>query len=61
VTPGAVLPARELLGDPLLQMNQPKEALTAYRQVLMVARGRRNAFKGAAEATPLAGRSGKLR
>jgi tetratricopeptide (TPR) repeat protein len=30
VTPGEVLPARELLGDMLMQMNQPAKALAAY-------------------------------
>jgi len=34
VTPGVVRPARELLGDLLMEMHQPKQALTAYRQVL---------------------------
>ncbi len=60
VTPGAVRPARELLGDLLLEMHQPKEALMAYRQVLTVAPGRRNALKGAAEAERMAGNSSKL-
>ncbi len=50
VTPGAIRPARELLGDLLMEMHQPKEALMAYRQVLSVAPGRRNALHGAAEA-----------
>ena len=53
VTPGAIRPARELLGDLLMEMNRPKEALTAYRQVLIVAPRRRNALKGAAEATQM--------
>ncbi len=30
VTPGAIRPARELLGDLLMEMHQPKEALFAY-------------------------------
>ncbi len=50
VTPGAVRPARELLGDLLMEIHEPKEALMAYRQVLSVAPGRRNAAKGVAEA-----------
>ena len=57
VTPGAVRPARELLGDLLMEMHQPKEALKAYRQVLSVAPGRRNALSGAAEAERAAGMS----
>jgi len=60
VTPGAIRPARELLGDLLMEMNRPKEALTAYQQVLITAPGRRNALKGATEAARLAGISGKL-
>ena len=61
VTPGAVRPARELLGDLLMEMHQPKEALTAYRQVLTVAPGRRNAINGAAEAERMANMLGRLR
>ncbi len=34
VTPGEVLPARELLGDMFLQMNQYQYALQAYEAVL---------------------------
>ena len=60
VTPGAIRPARELFGDLLMEMNRPKEALTAYRQVLITAPGRRNALKGAADAAQMAGMSGKL-
>jgi tetratricopeptide (TPR) repeat protein len=61
VTPGAVRPARELLGDLLMEIHQPKEALIAYRQVLTVAPGRRNALTGEAEAARIAGMSSKLR
>jgi len=60
VTPGAALPARELLGDLLMEMHQPKEALMAYRQVLQVAPGRRNALRGAAEAERDAGMPSKI-
>jgi tetratricopeptide (TPR) repeat protein len=59
VTPGAVRPARELLGDLLMEMHEPKEALRTYRQVLTVAPGRRNALRGLAEAERAAGMSGK--
>jgi len=61
VTPGVVRPARELLGDLLMEMHHPKEALTAYRQVLTVAPGRRKALMGAAEAERLAAMSSKFR
>jgi len=43
-----------------MEMNRPKEALTAYRQVLITAPGRRNALKGAADAAQMAGISSKL-
>jgi tetratricopeptide (TPR) repeat protein len=61
VTPGAVRPARELLGDLLMEMHEPKEALRAYRQVLTVAPGRRNALRGAAEAEREAAKSSRLK
>jgi tetratricopeptide (TPR) repeat protein len=61
VTPGAVLPARELLGDLLMEMHLPKEALVAYKQVLTVAPGRRNALRGAAEAVRIASMSNRHR
>jgi hypothetical protein len=34
VTPGEIIPARELLGDMLLEMNKPALALEAYKSVL---------------------------
>jgi hypothetical protein len=61
VTPGAVRPARELFGDLLMEMHQPKEALMAYRFVLAVAPGRRNALKGAAEAERIASMSSTMK
>jgi len=60
VTPGAIRPARELLGDLFLELRQPKEALTAYQKALVAAPGRRNAMKGAAEAARLASISSKI-
>jgi hypothetical protein len=50
VTPGAVLPARELLGDMLLETHHPDEALTAYEAVLRDSPGRFNALAGASRA-----------
>lgn len=47
VTPGSVLPARELLGDMLLQMNKPKEALAAYESALKKQPNRFNSLYGA--------------
>jgi hypothetical protein len=43
VTPGEVLPARELLADMLLQMNKPVEALEEYEADL---KGHSNRFNG---------------
>ena len=60
VTPGAVRPARELLGDLLMEMHEPKEALRAYRQVLTVAPERRNALRGVAEAERALAKSSKI-
>ena len=50
VTPGAPLPARELLGDMLLEMGQPAEALAAYEASLREAPNRFNSLYGAARA-----------
>jgi tetratricopeptide (TPR) repeat protein len=60
VTPGAIRPARELLGDLFMELRQPKEALTAYKKVLVAAPGRRNALEGAVEATRLAAMSSEI-
>jgi tetratricopeptide (TPR) repeat protein len=59
VTPGAIRPARELLGDLLMELHEPTEALRAYRQVLTLAPGRRNALRGAAEAEQEKSKSSK--
>ncbi|MDB4921410.1 tetratricopeptide repeat protein [Mucilaginibacter sp.] len=48
VTPGEVIPARELLGDLLLQMNQPEKALEAYEADLKRHPNRFNGLYGAA-------------
>lgn len=47
VTPGAVIPARELLAE-LLRPTQPREALAEYEAVLKVAPNRFNTLYGAA-------------
>ncbi|MFC0774854.1 tetratricopeptide repeat protein [Terrimonas alba] len=51
VTPGEVLPARELLGDMLLQMNKPAGALIAYEADLKKHPNRFNGLYGAALAS----------
>jgi len=50
VTPGPPLPARELLGDMLLEMGRPADALTAYEIGLRAAPNRFNSLYGAARA-----------
>jgi tetratricopeptide (TPR) repeat protein len=59
VTPGSVLPARELLGDMLLEMGQPAEALAAYESSLLGSPGRFNSLAGAVRAAEAAGEKGK--
>ena len=55
VTPGEVLPARELLGDMLLQMNNNTAALQAYEAVLTKSPGRLNSLYGAGKAAERSG------
>lgn len=55
VTPGALLPARELLGDLLLELGRPKEAATAYATSLVNQPGRARSLFGAARAAELTG------
>jgi tetratricopeptide (TPR) repeat protein len=51
VTPGAVLPARELWADLLLELGRPAEARAEYEASLKVAPKRRYALAGVARAT----------
>src|ERR1051325_9335331 len=55
VTPGAVLPARELLAELYMELNQPAQALPEFEQVLRDAPKRFNATYGAARAAELSG------
>ena len=55
VTPGAVRPARELLGDLLMEMRRPAEALREYERALVSAPRRFNAAAGAALAAEQSG------
>lgn len=57
VTPGDVLPAIELLGDMLLELNKPAEALAAYEENLI---GRPNRFNGIYGAAIASKQSGDL-
>ena len=55
VTPGVILPARELLGEMLLESKQPAEALVAFEATLRTAPSRFNALSGAARGAQLSG------
>jgi tetratricopeptide (TPR) repeat protein len=55
VTPGSVIPAREMLAELLLLEKHPKESLAEYESVLKVAPNRFNALYGAGHAAELAG------
>ncbi len=55
VSPGALVPAREQLGELLLALKRPKEALAAYEAALKIYPGRFNALYGAADAAEHAG------
>src|SRR5215467_12950659 len=55
VTPGEVLPARELYADMLLELKQNGAALQAYEQVLRNSPNRFNSLYGAAEAAERSG------
>jgi tetratricopeptide (TPR) repeat protein len=61
VTPGVILPAREMLGDMLLEMKQPAEALVAFESTLRTAPNRFNSLSGAARAAKLAGNDEKAK
>ena len=50
VTPGPIVPAREQLGELLLLVGRPREALQAFDAALALAPGRAGALRGKAEA-----------
>jgi hypothetical protein len=55
VTPGPLAPARELLGEMLLEMNEPGQALAQFEATLTKEPGRFRALYGAAHAAQLSG------
>ena len=57
VTPGEVLPAAELLGDMLLELERLAEALDAYSSALARSPNRFNSLYGAGRAAELTGAS----
>ncbi len=61
VTPGRVLPARELLGDMLLELKQPAAALKEYEQSQVREPNRLRGYAGAGAAADAAGERDKAR
>jgi hypothetical protein len=55
VTPGPLAPARELLGEMLLEMKEPAQALTQFEATLAKEPGRFRVLYGAARAAQLSG------
>ncbi|MGA9587118.1 MAG: hypothetical protein WBQ95_17420, partial [Terracidiphilus sp.] len=52
-TPGPVVPAREQLGELLLQQHRPADAMVAFRISLVNAPGRRGSIEGLSQAVQL--------
>jgi hypothetical protein len=61
VTPGVILPARELLGEMLLELKQPAKATIEFETTLRTAPNRFNSMSGAARAAKLSGDSEKAK
>jgi hypothetical protein len=55
VTPGPLAPARELLGEMLLELNEPAQALEQFEATLKKEPGRLRALYGAAQAAQVSG------
>jgi Tfp pilus assembly protein PilF len=61
VTPGPLAPARELLGEMLLQDGKAKEALAAFEAVMAKEPNRYRGLAGAAKAAELLGDKAKAK
>ena len=61
VTPAPVVPARELLGEMLLELKQPKQALVEFEASATRERDRLNGLYGAARAAELSGNTAKAK
>jgi hypothetical protein len=61
VTPGPIIPARELLGDMLMATGKPKDALAAYEHSMQVEPNRFRGLAGAARAAEHAGDKAKAK
>jgi hypothetical protein len=59
VTPGAIIPAREQLGDLLLELNVPEAALPEFERVLTTSPGRHNSVLGRDRAREIINTLGK--
>ncbi|HSR17737.1 MAG TPA: hypothetical protein VLM39_06545, partial [Ignavibacteriaceae bacterium] len=61
VTPGSLLPAREMLGDLYMELNRPKDALKQYELSLKNNPNRFNSLYGAGKSAELTGNMQKAR
>jgi predicted Zn-dependent protease len=61
VSPGRVLPAREMLGEMLMELKQPAEALAQFEQSQVREPNRLRGYAGAAMAAEAAGQRDKAR
>jgi tetratricopeptide (TPR) repeat protein len=61
VTPAAVVPTRELLGDLLLDLNRPADALKEFESTLVAEPNRFRSLYGAARAAEGAGNAARAR
>ncbi|HEX6209693.1 MAG TPA: tetratricopeptide repeat protein, partial [Methylomirabilota bacterium] len=61
VTPGQIVPAHDLVGQMLLELDRPDEALAEFQRVLEAEPNRYGALAGAARAAELAGRGDRAR
>ena len=61
VSPGALVPAREQLGDLLLKLDRPKEAQREFEAALKIYPGRFRGLYGAASAAEQSGDKEKAR
>jgi predicted Zn-dependent protease len=61
ISPGPLAPARELLAEMLLQLKQPKDALTEFKKTMAKEPNRFRGIAGAAEAAAQAGETAAAR
>jgi tetratricopeptide (TPR) repeat protein len=61
VTPGPILPARELLGDLLLELNDPVQAMQEFETSIRKEPNRFNGLYGAARAAERAGQKARAK